>query len=263
MAYLRKQGRFVDSEEGGDTVGDAFVENEAGLAQCYAGSMQGVLTLGPNTGKRVVRLFGQAAEDKRDNNGKPAHGFDVHAGTHVSAHDKKALERLCRYLLRPPLSHDRLKLLGNGNVQLRLKTAWNDGTTHLEFEPLDFMSKLAALVPPPRTHLVRYAGVFAPNHKLRKWVIPKPPEKAVAECDGHTAKTPPKPQHRLSWALLMKRVFEVDVTLCPKCQTKGMQVIAQITKTDAIHAILRSAGLSTEAPKIASARLPSQGEFGF
>ena len=90
-----------------------------------------------------------------------------------------------------------------------------------------------------------------------------PAEKPGVECDGHSTKTPPKPQHRMSWAVLMRRVFEVDVTVCPKCQAKGMQVIAQITKTEAIHAILRSVGLSTEAPKIAPARLPMQSEFEF
>jgi hypothetical protein len=41
------------------------------------------------------------------------------------------------------------------------KTPYRDGTTHLVIESLDFMARLAALVPPPRMHLTRYHGVFA------------------------------------------------------------------------------------------------------
>jgi len=48
-----------------------------------------------------------------------------------------------------------------------LKTPWRKGTTHVEFEPIEFMAKLAALVPPPRAHLTRFHGEFAPNANLR------------------------------------------------------------------------------------------------
>jgi hypothetical protein len=52
-------------------------------------------------------------------------------------------------------------------VRYRLKTPYRDGTTHIVLEPLDFMARLAALVPPPRAHLTRYHGVFAPHAALR------------------------------------------------------------------------------------------------
>ena len=71
------------------------------------------------------------------------------ARTRISARDCKGRERLCRYLLRPAISRQRLHLMEDGRVQLRLKRPWSDGTTHILLEPLDFLSKLAALVPPP------------------------------------------------------------------------------------------------------------------
>ena len=47
------------------------------------------------------------------------------------------------------------------------KTPYRDGTTHIVLEPMDLMARLAALVPPPRMHLTRYHGVFAPYSRLR------------------------------------------------------------------------------------------------
>ena len=53
-----------------------------------------------------------------------------------------------------------------------LKTPYRDGTTHVIFEPLDFIARLAALVPKPRANLTRYHGVFAPNSRDRAAVTP-------------------------------------------------------------------------------------------
>ena len=57
---------------------------------------------------------------------------------------------------------------------LQLKSAFKDGTTHIVMSPLEFMQRLAALVPRPRLHLIRFHGVLAPNAKLRGKIIPSP-----------------------------------------------------------------------------------------
>jgi hypothetical protein len=57
-----------------------------------------------------------------------------------------------------------------GNVRYQLKTAYRDGTTHVVFEPLDFLARLAALVPKPRVNLTRFHGVFAPHSAHRAQV---------------------------------------------------------------------------------------------
>jgi hypothetical protein len=59
----------------------------------------------------------------------------------------------CRYITRPPLATKRLSLTQHGKLCYELKTPYSDGTTHILFESLDFMSRLAALVPKPRVNL--------------------------------------------------------------------------------------------------------------
>jgi hypothetical protein len=71
------------------------------------------------------------------------------------------LERLCRYVSRPPVAQERLTLSPSGQVRYALKSPYRDGATHIVLEPLDLMGRLAALVPPPRMHLTGYHGVFA------------------------------------------------------------------------------------------------------
>jgi hypothetical protein len=60
----------------------------------------------------------------------------------------------------------------NGNIRYQLKTPYGDGTTHVIFEPLDFIARLAALVPKHRVNLTRFHGVFAPNSRDRAAVTP-------------------------------------------------------------------------------------------
>ena len=81
------------------------------------------------------------------------------------------LERLCRYLLRPPVAEDRLSLAPDGNVLVRLKTPWRDGTSHIALQPLELLEKLAALIPRPYINLIVYHGVLAPNAKWRREVV--------------------------------------------------------------------------------------------
>jgi hypothetical protein len=77
------------------------------------------------------------------------------------------MRRLCRYISRPAVASERLTRAADGRIRYSLKTPYRDGTTHVVFEPLDFLSRLAALVPSPGVNLTRYHGVFAPNHRKR------------------------------------------------------------------------------------------------
>ena len=112
-----------------------------------------------------------------------AHGFSLHAGVRCETHQRKELERLCRYITRPAIANERLKQDGAGNVVLQLKSAWRDGTTHIRMSPLEFMQRPAALVPRPRLHLIRFHGVLAPNAGLRAAIVPGPVQKASVAAD--------------------------------------------------------------------------------
>ncbi len=94
-------------------------------------------------------------------------GFSLHAGVRCAADQRKTLERLCRYITGPALANERVRRNAAGQVVLTLKTAWRDGTTQLVMSPLTFMQRLAALVPRPRLHLIRFHGVLAPHARMR------------------------------------------------------------------------------------------------
>ena len=117
------------------------------------------IAVGPQQGRKVFTLQTLPAEDPddpfADELGKVA-GFSLHAGVVANAHQREKRERLCRYISRPAISEKRLSLTSGGKVRYQLKTPYRDGTTHVIFEPLDFIARLAALVPKPRVNLTRF-----------------------------------------------------------------------------------------------------------
>jgi Putative transposase len=167
-------------------------------------------------------------------------GFDLHADVDAPAADRVRLEQLCRYLLRPAVAQDRLRLLDDGHVVLTLKTAWVDGTRQLVFEPLELLEKLAALVPRPRINLVLYHGVLAPHSGWRARVVAYGvPPAAVAvgrACPEATDQSTPVVRH-WAWADLMRRAFDIDVLACPRCGGR-LRLIATVEDPGAIRAIL-------------------------
>ena len=78
-------------------------------------------------------------------------GFSLHAAVRCDANDRKALEQLWRYITRPALANDRVQCNAAGQVMLKQKAPWHDGTTQLAILPLEFMQHLAALMPRPRS----------------------------------------------------------------------------------------------------------------
>jgi hypothetical protein len=89
-------------------------------------------------------------------------GFSLHANTQVPAHRRDQLERLIRYTARGAVSLERLEQDANGDLVYTFTHPWSDGTTGIRLSPMELLEKLAALVPLPRVHLVRYGGAFAP-----------------------------------------------------------------------------------------------------
>jgi hypothetical protein len=111
--------------------------------------------------------------------------------------------------------------------------------------------RLAALVPRPRLHLIRFHGVLAPNAKLRSKIIPTPPEPAAEPSNDHAHAH--RRTVRMSWARLLKRVFDIDIEHCPNCGG-SLKIIAAIEDPPVIVKILSHLGLPTRAPPRAPAR---------
>jgi len=178
-----------------------------------------------------------------------AQGFSLHAAVRWRADQRKELEQLCRYITRPAIANERLKRNRTGQVVLQLKSPYKDGTSHIVMEPLEFMERLAALMPRPRLHLIRFHGVLAPNTKLRSQIVPA--ERATEPPTDHASAQGETP--RMSWARLLKRVFDIDVEHCPNCGG-ALKIIAAIEDPPVIVKILTHLGLSTRAPPRAPAR---------
>ncbi len=88
----------------------------------------------------------------------------------------------------------------------------------MSLSPLDFIARLVALIPTPRINMVRYKGIFAPNFGGRKLIVKKPKDKPKPSDPCSNGLPEKVKQERLRWAEMLKRVFDVDVTICPKCQ---------------------------------------------
>ncbi len=181
----RRLQRLVARRAGEDE--DSFARDEPLLAVLAAASLRGRSASGPNTGERWRRL-GDRVEPTTWNDDPealprvPQHrGLSLHAAVGVPARDRRRLERLCRYVARPPLSHERLEEQPDGRVALRLKTRWRDGTSHILMERSELIDRLVPLIPPPRAHQVRYHGILAPCASRRDRVVAAAAALATAE----------------------------------------------------------------------------------
>lgn len=131
------------------------------------------------------------------------------------------------------------------------------------FAPLDFIARLAALIPRPRAHLLTYHGVLAPAAQWRDWIVPARPRSTPRDPSQALAERALRPDHarkRPTWAELLKRTFEIDVLNCPWCGGKR-KLIALITDAKVVRAILDHLGLPTSAPTLAPARSPPELDF--
>ena len=172
-SYLERAGLLVRDMENStlnlaDTE-DPLIDDLVGHSVCYR------IAIGPQAGRKAFTLQtlpGTDAEAGCSDKLAKASGFSLHAGVAVKADQRRKLERICRYIARPAISVERLSLTAQGQVRYTLKTPYTDGTTHVVLDPLDFIARLAALVPKPRVNLTRYHGVFAPNSALRHQVTP-------------------------------------------------------------------------------------------
>ncbi|MCL4776535.1 MAG: transposase [Gammaproteobacteria bacterium] len=164
--------------------------------------------------------------------GNPA-DLSLHAGVAAAAHQRDKVERLCRYIARPAVATGRLALTAQGLVRYTLKTPYRDGTTHVIFEPLDFIARLAALVPKPRVHLTRFHGVFAPHSALRAQVTPA----GRGRSTGVVERSPAERHRAMSWAQRLKRVFRIDIDTCERCGGK-VKIIASVEDPAVIGKIL-------------------------
>lgn len=246
---------------------DAFQEGAPTLACMAAAAVQGTTATGPRTGARTRRRGAATAHGGAT---PPARihaeqdGFDLEAGVHVRADQRDRLERLCRYVLRPPVADARLRILEDGDILLALERRWSDGTTHLRFSPTELLERLAVLIPRPRINLMSYHGVLGARASRRSEVVTFV-EGAAAAAPAAVAESAhppdemnaPRPGGR-RWAELMRRTYGLDVLACPRCGGR-FRLIALIEERAVIERILTHLALPTQAPSARASRAPPHG----
>lgn len=231
------------------------LEEDDALARLQAGAATYRFTLGPNKGKKALTLKTVSENDHNSQSGLVAinSGFSLHAGVAMAGNERDKIEKLCRYIARPAIALERLHLNQRGEVVYVLKKPYSDGTTYIVMTQLELLERLAAIVPRPRVHLTRFAGVFAPHYKHRAMVVPKP------KAGTPELKTDDQPsKSRISWARLLKRVFGIDVEICHLCGGQ-MKIIAAIEDPQVIKKILEHLGLPNKPPIPWPARGPPPG----
>ncbi len=158
---LEREGYLERDSEEGSLLLDGFDDDV--FKELQGSSITYRIAVGSQRGKKVFTLKTlPGTDEKEDTSGQTlakGGGFSLHAGVSAKSHQRDKVERLCRYIARPAVSTHRLERLPDGTISYELKTPYKNGTTHVVFEPLDFIARLAALVPKPRFHLTRFHGL--------------------------------------------------------------------------------------------------------
>ena len=219
-------------------------------------------------------------------------GFSLDGTVRIEATDRAGLERLLRYCARPPFALERLHLVGGRSDQVLYVLPNPDpaGRTALRLSALEFLDRLANLLPPPRIHRHRYHGVFAPNAPLRPLItarvrqnnaattqdsLPDPPLPAPGTLPPTPEPPPPQPpdlgpSRPCKWAALLARIYEVFPLICPACQTPltfiafafgELRFAPVLTDPEPITRILAHIGEPTSPPPTHPARGPPQTEL--
>jgi hypothetical protein len=179
-------------------------------------------------------------------------GFSVHTRVRVEPEDGAAVERLARYIMRPPIALERMQWDGGGAVGYRLLAGHDTRLLPDEgdelVDPADFLARVLMHVPEPRRHRVRYYGRYsnASRGKRRKAAReaeeapPADPASAASASDQREAAGACTDARllRRSWRELIKRIYEVDPLVCPRCQAE-MRIVAFILDPEVIDTILR------------------------
>ena len=215
-------------------------EDTDAMPQILGSSITYRIAVGPQQGRKALMIRTIRPLDRPDpglERVATANGFSLHAGVSCEGNQRGKRERLCRYISRPAVAVPRLSLSSTGKVVYTLKTPYRDGTTQVAFEPVDFVARLAALVPKPRVNLTRYHGVLAPNHRWRGLVTPARRGKGIKSIANAEVRTPAERHAAMTWAQRLKRVFNIDIEVCSRCGG-SVRVIASIEDQETVDRIL-------------------------
>ncbi len=148
ITLLEEAGKSLGPEFQDDVV-EEFVARQPALASLYAAAARGVDLSGDRAGQPTMRLIQQDSVEKREPHAVVG-GINLHAAVAFDARDRPRMERMCRYLARPPIAQHRLTRRSDGSLRYEMKRVWRDGTSAIVLQPLDLIARLCAMIPPPK-----------------------------------------------------------------------------------------------------------------
>jgi len=218
--YLVRQNIMVKDN---DSELQLEIPAEDTFSRLQASSVTYRFSTGPSKGKKALTLKTAPDGDHPATYGLVTKnsGFSLHAGVATKKHERDKLEHICRYIARPAVAESRLSLNDSGYVIYKFKKPWSDGTTAIKLTQLEMMERLAALVPLPSLHLTRFHGALGPHYKYRKQIVPKNNTEPTLTATDYAARPadsdkPTASAKRIAWAQLLKRVFNIDISVCSR-----------------------------------------------
>jgi hypothetical protein len=189
-------------------------------------------------------------------------GFSVHTSVTVPPDDRDGLERLARYLLRPPVSLERLRVDEQASTLAyagRRRLGDDPRLEAAERDPKDFLARILMHIPEPRRHMIRYYGAYSSvvrARRARQSAAAVGTAAALGLSQPVEADTtdPDRRALRRTWAQLIRRIYEVDPLVCPRCGGT-MRIIAFITESRVVGQILKhlaAKGVDARSPPVAS-----------
>lgn len=193
-------------------------------------------------------------------------GFSVHNSVVVEPEDPPAVERLIRYMMRPPVALDRIEYdEATGVIEIRSRPGSDDepdGEPQERVEADELVARVIAQVPDPKRHLIHAYGWYANAARAKRKrdgasnADPTVPSAGPAIADsGDACEEAERRAARRRWADLIRRIYEVDPLVCSNCGGP-MKIIAFITERKAIRAILASMRKSAAPASPSGSRSP-------
>ncbi|MBL0197677.1 MAG: transposase [Myxococcales bacterium] len=244
VKYLRRRGLLLED-------GDAEGEGD-GLAVLAASAVSGTTPPAGPEWRRGALPFERRGMVFERPLCVALDGFTLHAATRAGGHDVAGREALLKYVLRPAVAQERVTRGPDGLVRITLKKPFSDGTVAVDMDPLSLLSRLAASVPAPRFHTVRYAGVLASASKLRPRLAPE----ARGGPTENAAPMPERPRrgaHR-PWAGSPEE--DIWVRRADAHAAGSMKLLAIVTDPKSVARYLRGIGEPTDVPQRTPARGP-------
>jgi hypothetical protein len=185
-------------------------------------------------------------------------GFNVHHSRRVQSDEREDLERLAQYIIRNPFSVEKMQVNQSGDTIIYRSGMNPKIQRNFEvFTPCDFIAAITQHIPDKSFQLVRYYGWY--SNKMRGQRDKRTAEEAkaagnavsVINVSEHKSRRIPSPK----WRELIKKVWEADPLICPRC-SKEMRIVALIDDRTVIERILRHLGLWEQGVRVSPSTGP-------